>query len=64
MILLHTLPYDDLLRNTKLKELGAEVRNKQGKTWRPVATWKIGNSTYNELGPVWTELNEFRMDAN
>lgn len=60
-ILLSSLPQEHELRNKKLKEISAEIRNKLSKAWRNPSTWKIGNFSYNELGDVWTELNEFRI---
>lgn len=48
------------LRNTALREIGAQTRfeglnDETGKPygWKDVATWKIGASTYNQLGSVW-----------
>lgn len=51
------------LRNTPLKAIQAECRNLHSKNWCPVATWKIGKNTFNELGAAWTETNEFRVNV-
>jgi len=59
MILLHELDQDDPLRNTPLAYLDAMCRNKHQRRWRPVFQWKIGSSTFNQLGEVWHENNEF-----
>lgn len=56
------LQIDHPFRNSSLGIIGAECRNIQSKTWRPVAKWKISKNTYNELFPVWTEGNEWRID--
>jgi hypothetical protein len=52
---LKELPPDHPQRNTPLREIGAEYRNIHRREWQSVAQWNIGVSTYNELGPVWTD---------
>lgn len=63
-MLLHELPIDHPARNTPLAQIGAEVRNLTSQQWRDLKTWRIGRSTYNELGPVWTECNQFRVETS
>jgi hypothetical protein len=52
------------LRNAPLVEIGAEYRWCGGKVptlWRPVRdAYLIAKSTYNELGPAWTQHDEWR----
>lgn len=60
MNLLHELSEDHQLRTTPLREIGGQCRNLQSRTWRDVSSWRIGRNTYNDLGEVWTSLNEFR----
>lgn len=60
MVLLHTLPPEHALRRRELRAIGAECRNLKSKVWRPVEKWAIGHITYNDLGPTWTDTNEFR----
>lgn len=56
-----TLPEDHELRNKPLKEIGAWCKNKQSGPWRDVRDWNIGKSTFNELGAVWLDCNEWRI---
>lgn len=49
------------LSNRPLGTLGAEMRNKQSPTWRPVAHWPIGKTSYRDLRGPWKECNEFRV---
>lgn len=63
-VLLKDLLTEHPARNKVLKEINAEIRNLQSKLWRNVSTWKIGKSTYNQLGRVWTEFSEFRCDKS
>ncbi len=58
--LLHELPAEHPLRTTPLRDIGAQVRNRVQTNWRDCSTWRIGASTYNALGPAWTETNDFR----
>jgi hypothetical protein len=51
---LEQLPYNHLLRNTPLIEIGAFYRNRNIKTWREVfPAFGIAKKTFNELGDVW-----------
>jgi hypothetical protein len=63
MIYLASLPVDDPLRN---KPLGSfqrvEYRWVGGKTFRECKpTFGIARCTYNQLGPVWTTWDEWRI---
>lgn len=29
--------------------------------WKPVASWRLGSASYNELGAVWTTNTEWRV---
>lgn len=60
-VTLSQLPESHPLRRTPFREINAECRNLLSKRWRPVAQWKIGSATFNELGPAWKEFNEFRI---
>ena len=55
------LPPEHELRNKPLKEIGVWVRNNRSGVWRDVREWKISKSTFNELGSVWLECNEWRI---
>lgn len=55
------LPPDHPLRNTILRDLGAEIRSRGSKLWKEFGTWKLGKATFNEVGEVWTSNNEFRI---
>lgn len=51
------------VRDIPLKDLSVALcRNLKSKTWRDVKTWRIKDNTYNELGSVWTELNEWKLE--
>lgn len=53
-------PEDHPIRNTPLAELRAEARHRQLQSWKPISHWKIGQSTFNQLGKVWTDHYVFR----
>lgn len=57
---LSTLPESHPLRNTPIKDIGAECREKVNKTWKSVETWNIRNNTYNQLKGPWLDCCEFR----
>lgn len=58
-MLLHELPKGHDLRMTPLK--GFLVRNRQSILWRVVEpSWTIAKHTYDDLGPSWTETNDFK----
>lgn len=59
--MLHQLPVCHNLRCMPLGCIDAEVRNVGSKTWRSLASWKIAKASFNQLGPVWTANNEFRV---
>jgi hypothetical protein len=52
---------DHPLRNTPMKVIGIEVRNRKSAAWRKVDKWRIGASTFNEIVGAWGESNEFRI---
>lgn len=58
--ILADLPEGHFLRTTRLGAIHAEVRHLESKVWRPVATWKIKNTSFEGLGSVWKEHNQFR----
>jgi hypothetical protein len=63
MVDLKELPEDHVLRNTPLREIGAEVKNNMMKSWRCVQAWKIGRSSYNQLeDDPWKLYNEWRAE--
>jgi len=64
-VMLAQLPETDPLRNTPMRDIGVECRNKLSgeKGWRRIEKWKIGSFCYNQLGVVWTELSDFRAEA-
>lgn len=59
-----TLTPDHPQANTPMIELNVQIRNRAGTMWRPIATWKISRSSFNELRGPWKELNEFRVGTN
>jgi len=60
--LLNDLPPDHPDRNRSL--LGARYRWQLGKTWREVKPgFGIAQSTYNDLGPAWTDNDVFTFDS-
>lgn len=62
--LLHELPPDHALRNTKLRELKVAARNVHSKQWRSeVPNWHIGRHTYNDLSGGWLSSTEFRVEV-
>ena len=61
IINLKELPPDHPLRNTPLGQLEAECRNILSTRWRSVKTWKIAKVTFNELGSVWLECDDWRV---
>lgn len=60
---LHELAPEHPLRNTPLKHLAVTIRNRGAKMIRDPRTWKIGPLTFNELGEVWKESNEFEIET-
>jgi len=57
------LPVNHPVRNLPMNTLTeAQCRNLKSKTWRDCRKWKIGSFTYNQLGKMWTDLNEFRLN--
>lgn len=61
MTILNDLHRDHPLRNRPLGEIRAECRNRQSTSWRLVESWGIKKATFNQLHPVWTDNNEFRV---
>ena len=59
-IILDDLPEDHPLRNTILKDIGAQCRNRLNKLWSPCETWNIRSNTFNELRGPWHDCCEFR----
>jgi hypothetical protein len=60
--MLADLPVDHHLRTTALSAIGAEVGTRGMTNWRKIGPhWGIGKSTYNDLGPSWTETSQFRV---
>lgn len=61
---LANLPNHHDLRNKPLKEIGAKARNtfSTAAFERPVAKWKIGPKTFNELGKVWIRDTVFFVE--
>lgn len=62
-MILSDLHREHPLRNTPLRTIQAECRNKQQKVWRSVEKWAIGKNTFNELGSAWTDTAEFRVNV-
>lgn len=62
-LLLHELSPAHPLRNTPLHSLAVTIRNRGAKLIRDPRTWRIGKSTYNELGDIWKESNEFEIET-
>ena len=60
-MLLELLPYNHILRNTKLIDIGAEYLRKGSKIWTEVTpSFGIAKVTYNQLGEVWTKYDIWR----
>lgn len=60
MILLVDLPSDHPLRNTPLIQIGAKFKYKELKNWKSVTpNMNISKNTYNELGTVWTNNDDW-----
>lgn len=56
------LPRDHVFCNLPLRDIRAEIRNNQSKTWRSLAKWGIGSASYNQLNhEVWRANNQFRV---
>lgn len=62
MKILSQLDAWDPLRNKPMQDINVEIRNMLGDRWRPIRQLKIGKRTFNELGPVWTRCNQFRIN--
>lgn len=60
---LKALPVDHILRNTPLRELGlVEYSWIGGKTWREFKpTFNAAGCTFNQLGLVWTQSDNWRV---
>lgn len=64
-ISLKDLPEHHPYRNTKLKDLEVFYRKEGSKAWQEVfATYNIAKNTYNELGAVWTNDQEWAVDSD
>ena len=60
-MILNNLPKDHPLRNKPLIDIGAEYKRYDSKIWQAVTPpYGIANKTYNDLGEVWTENDEWR----
>jgi len=55
------LPPNHELRNKPLREVGAFVRDRRFGRWLDTRDMRIGKSTFNELGKVWIDCNEWRI---
>jgi hypothetical protein len=60
MVNLEDLEPGNPLRNVTMNTIGTEIRTKGARDWVNLAAFSIGGLTYNELGPVWTDLHEFQ----
>jgi hypothetical protein len=60
---LKRLPYEHPLRNMPLREIKAERRNILQRHWQSVASLEIGAKTFNELGLVWLECDDWRVNS-
>lgn len=61
IIYLKDLPEAHQLRNQPLGEIKAEIRNIWQTKWRSVKSWRIATNTFNQLGPVWIETAQWRV---
>ena len=60
-MLLKNLPKEHPLRNKPLIEIGAEYKRYDSKIWQAVTPpYGIAKKTYNDLGEVWTNWDEWR----
>lgn len=63
MTLLADLPTDHPLRNTPLLQVKAQFKRKEHKNWKDVTpNMNISKVTYNSLGSVWTDYDEWRAN--
>jgi hypothetical protein len=63
IIYLKDLSEDHPLRNLPLGQIKAEIRNIWQTKWRSVSNWRVARATYNELGPVWIECSQWRVQT-
>ena len=60
MILLSDLEHEHPLRNTPLLIIGAKFKQKALKNWKDVTpNMNISKNTFNELGDVWTNWDDW-----
>lgn len=63
-ISLNELPEEHPLRNTKLCDLDVFYRGPSTRAWQQVLpSYNISKVTYNELGDVWKENQEWVVDT-
>lgn len=66
--MLASLPTDHPLRNTPLVSIRAQSRWKQStreSDWKSIRpSWGIAKCTYNQLGPSWTDSDDFRVQPD
>ena len=64
-ISLNDLPEHHPYRNIKLKDLEVFYRKEGTKAWQEVfSTYNIAKNTYNELGEVWKNGQEWAVDSD
>ena len=62
---LNELPVEHPYRNTKLRDLDVYYRGPSSKAWQQVLpSYNISKVTYNELGDVWKENQEWVIDPD